>query len=344
MSNRILAKISGFSNLLIFFLEIVFMIYQLFFNKRRLLITALVSGGLLLTFNAWSLDWDCKLEQLGTKKTTGIFYQIKTKERPTSFLFGTMHIGTPKFSELPIAVKTAISQSRIYLTESPIGNEARENVKFMTNLEEGQTLSAILRPDVYEKYQAWLNRLKVPKETQLKMEGWHPTLIIGFLYKNPSETEGLERLDVAMLRLATSQSLEIRSVENSIEWRHGRKSMTNEDWSNLLNEILDEEKCLSCEKERLLYTRCTLELVRTGDTEGLFSLQEKFLSSRPGENIENEKTVGGRNQHQANNIDKLIQQQAKPMFFTVGAAHIGGPLGVVQRLRDMGYVVEQIKE
>lgn len=320
------------------------MIHQFFNSKRKLFASGLVLGGLLLSINARSFELDCKLEQLYTQKTIGILYQIKSDTRPSSFLFGTMHIGTPKFSELPITVKTAISQSRIYLTESPIGNEARENIRLMTLLEEGQTLRDILRSDVYEKYQAWLDRLEVPKETRLKMEVWHPTLLIGFLYRHPPETEGVERLDVKMLKMAVTQSLEIMSVENSNEWRRGRKSMTNEDWSNLLNEILEENKCSSCEKERLLYTRCTLELVRTGDSEGLFYLQEKFLSSRPGENIENEKIVGGRNQHQASNIDKLIQQQAKPMFFTVGAAHIGGPLGVVQRLRDMGYIVEQVKE
>jgi uncharacterized protein YbaP (TraB family) len=320
------------------------MIFQSFRCTRKLLTFAFILGGLLPTFNAWSLDLDCKLEQLYTQKNTGILYQIKSETLPTSFLFGTMHIGTPRFSELPIAVKNAIKQSQVYLTESPIGNEARENIKLMTLLEKGQTLRSMLRPDVYEKYQAWLNRLKLPNETQLKMEGWHPTLLIGFLYRHPPETEGLERLDEMMLRAAVSQSLEIMSVENSNEWKSGRKSMTNEDWSILLNEILEENKCSSCEKERLLYSRCILELVRTGNAEGLFSLQEKFLFSRPGENIENEKIVIGRNQHQANNIDKLIKQQAKPMFFTIGAGHIGGPLGVVQRLRDKGYIVEQVKE
>jgi uncharacterized protein YbaP (TraB family) len=320
------------------------MIFHLFGSTRKLLANTLLLGSLLLTFNAWSLDVDCKLEVLYSQKTTGVLYQIKSEALPTSFLFGTMHIGTPRFSDLPIAAKNAINQSQVYLTESPIGNEARENIRLMTFLEKGQTLRAMLRPDVYEKYQAWLKLLEMRTETQLQMEGWHPTLLVGFLSGRPPETDGLERLDEKMLKFAVSQSLEIMSVENSIEWKSGRKSMTNEDWSNVLNESLDEYKCSSCKKERLLYTRCTLELVRTGNAEGLFSLEKKFLSSRPGENIENEKTVVGRNQHQADNIDKLIKQQAKPMFFTVGAGHIGGPLGVVQRLRDKGYIVEKIKE
>jgi uncharacterized protein YbaP (TraB family) len=146
-----------------------------------------------------------------------------------------------------------------------------------------------------------------------------------------------------MLKVAVGQSLEIMSVESSHEWRQARNSMTNEDWSNVLNEALEQETCTTCQKESLHYVRCSLEFVRTGKVDELFSLQAKFLSSRPAAKVEKEKTSYARNQHQANNIIKLLQQQAKPMFFTVGAEHIGGPQGIVQRLRDKGYSVEQVK-
>lgn len=319
------------------------MISQLFSSSRKLLTSILMFGGLFLTFNVWSSDLACDLEQLYSQKTTGILYQIKSETMPTSFLFGTMHIGTPKFQELPQTVKSSISQSQVYLTESPIGNEAMENVKTMLYLQEGKTLRAILRDDVYEKYQAWLNRLNITKEMQEKMEGWSPLNIGSILFSGLPETKGLERLDVMMLEVAIEQSLQIMSVENSQDWGQGLKSLTNEDWSNLFNEMLEEERCPSCEKERLLYIRCSLELARIGRTEELFSAQKKYLSSRPGEKNYHEKTAIARNKHQANNINKLIKEQAKPMFFTVGSSHIGGPLGIVQRLRDMGYIVEQVK-
>jgi uncharacterized protein YbaP (TraB family) len=319
------------------------MITQLFSSSRKLLTSILMLGGLFLPFNAWSSDLACDLEYLYSQKTTGILYQIKSKAMPTSFLFGTMHIGTPKFQELPETVKNAISQSQVYLTESPIGIEAMENVKSMLYLQEGKTLRTTLRDDVYAKYQAWLNRLKVTKEMQEKMEGWSPLNIGSIFFSGLPETKGLERLDVMMLKVATEQSLEIMSVENSQEWGQALKSLTNEDWSNLFNEMLEDEKCASCEKERLLYIRCSLELTRIGRTEEFFSAQIKYLSNRPGERNYHEKTSTSRNKHQATNINKLIQEQAKPMFFTVGASHILGPLGVVQRLRDMGYIIEKVK-
>jgi uncharacterized protein YbaP (TraB family) len=319
------------------------MIYQRFSRARRLRTSAFILVGMLLTFNARSSDLDCNLEHLYSQKTTGILYQIKSDAKPTSYLFGTMHIGTPNFRELPITVKDAMRQSQIYLTESPTGSEALENIKLMTHLQEGKTLRTILRDDVYEKYQAWLNRTKVTKEMQEHLEGWSP-LKFGYLFfRGLPETKGLDRLDEIMLDMAISQSLEIMSVENSYEWGQGLKSLTNEDWSNLFNEMLEDESCPSCKKERLFYIRCTLELVRIGKAEELFSTQQKFLSSRPGERNYYEKTSTSRNKHQANNINKLINEQVNPMFFTVGATHIVGPLGIVQRLRDMGYIVEQIK-
>jgi uncharacterized protein YbaP (TraB family) len=316
---------------------------QLLSNTRKLLSSLFILGGLLFAFNASSFELDCKLEQLYSQKSTGILYQIKSDSMPTSFLFGTMHAGYSKFQELPETVKNAMSQSQIYLTESPIGNEARANINSLLYLEEGQTLSAILRHDVYEKYKAWLNRIKAPIELQEKMERWTPAYIVGLISSLPSEIKSLERFDVMMLKVAVGQSLEIMSVENSYEWRQGLNNMTNEDWSNVLKEALEVDTCPICEKESLHYIRCSLEFVRTGNAAELFSLQEKFLSSRPAAKVEKEKTIYARNQHQANNIIKLLRQQAKSMFFTVGADHIGGPQGVVQRLRDKGYVVEQVK-
>lgn len=298
---------------------------------------------LLFASESWSISLDCQLDGLVDKKSTGILYRIKRPNAPDAFLFGTMHIGYRNFQVPPESVLNALKNAAIYVTESPIRGEARKNVTQMLYLDNGQSLKKMLSETTYEEYQTWLHRIGVSTVQQAAMDKWSPFHIMNLLEYQHPETKDIRRLDESMLQEAIRNNSEIAFVESSDELMSGFNSITNEEWDNLMNAALEEDKCVKCRKERLHYTKCILEFVRTGDADGLLELQEKFLLGRSAEKNSEEKIIYSRNEHQANNIGQLLLSRKEPMFISIGAAHIGGKLGVVQRLRSKGFELDQLK-
>ncbi len=274
---------------------------------------------------------------------SGMLYTIKSSASAESYLYGTLHAGFRKLHALPDTAMQALSKSRkLYLESLWTDEELLKNRIDMQNLPAGKTLQSVLDKKTYARFQQHLDILRVTNETRLSFDKMAPAAALSFFTPRAPELDDSAPIDDLLVTAARSIGLEIDGLETKSEAIAGWKSISNEDWSAYAAEILDTSLCHACAEERTALLSCMTEFVRLGKTSELFSMYEKFNATHPAQAVVLQKMTFSRNLAMAEKIGDLLQQQ-QPVFIAIGALHIGGQIGVVSRLRKMGYSVEQIK-
>lgn len=279
-----------------------------------------------------------------TDKYPGILYSIKGKTSVTSYLFGTIHLGHCSLKELPSSTLLALSQSRKLYREVDMNSVALDDrsAGLLIFFPDGKTLRSTLSERAYKRLQAHYDLLALSTEMRDSKDKQTPNFAVSFIEQRSAGFNNSPSFDHLLEQFAFNASMEISGIETFAETTQGYLSISDEEWSAYVEEILDIALCSSCIKERTFLTENTVTRVRAGDTEGLFSMYSKFFSTRPAQAVTNQKIIFSRNQRMAEKISDVVKK-GEPVFISIGALHLGGDIGVVQRLRNMGYSVEQIK-
>lgn len=273
----------------------------------------------------------------------GILYSIKSSAAHESYLFGSLHVGLRKLHILPeTALRALLNAKKFYLESLWTDDEVLANRLAMWYLPDGKTLKAVLNKSTYARLQKHLDVLKVSNETRFSFERQTPAAAFSFFAPRSPELDGSDSLDDLLVTAARDAKLNIDGLETQREGMAGLQSISEDDWSAYANDMLDIGLCHACAEERTALITCMAEFVRLGKADELFSMYENFNLTHPAQATILQKTAFSRNPRMAEEIALLIEK-GQPVFISIGALHMGGDIGVVNRLRKMGYSVEQIK-
>ncbi len=267
------------------------------------------------------------------KKYGSLLWEITGNgmEKP-SYLFGTMHVSSKMAFHLSDSFYDAIQQCDVVaLEQNPYYwqqdmvrmNEAEQNIKRYQRNGANQYLNErSFQPDNYE------NRLAEALTDQ-------PMVVNGLLYRSSQAQEDYEEntyLDLYIYQTGKklgkqaagvedyygSQRIVFEAYEDAMQDRNRKKRDTNGE------SLYDIEK-----KIQLAY--------RQGDLDLLDSL-EQFEYDSPAFL---EKFLYRRNEIQAHSIDTILKRHS--LFAGVGAAHLPGPRGVIELLRQKGYHLRPVQ-
>lgn len=289
----------------------------------------------------------CNIEQLQRRETTGMLFAVKENKQILAYLFGSIHIGYEPIKKLPKPVEVALSQSKKYYVEwhPDDDKKSRQEADLIFPDKGVRNLKTVLNAENYKILSAHLDQLNMSPEARASAESLHPNkLIPDLIDPDPPELKKSTPLDHLLLMSVLMHGQELGGIETTQEHWLPIAAITTDEQINLLAaESLKELSCNTCRKGRAQLSLCTLELTRLGEADQLVAILEKFNDSRPIAKAHMGTVVNARNAGMTKKIASLLRKE--PTFFVnIGSLHLGGKLGVLQGLRDLGYTVEKVTE
>jgi len=261
-----------------------------------------------------------------------------------SFLYGTMHVPDPRVTVRPDVVHEALAASDQFFTEIPMdpATQAEASAAFM--LPAGQTLSALLPAELYQRADAYLKTkgYAIMFFEQMKVYGLI-TIISVIDYLQDLLTQ--KPLDAILYQEALSQGQEVGALETIEEQMGVFEAFTVKEQIQLLEDSLDHLEKLQSRDPELSPVQQLLEAYVAGDAERLTGLMYEYID--PDDPL-GQKFIRlllvERNARMADRIDAVLEESPDAVhFFAVGALHYPLADGILSRLRRKGYRVQRLE-
>ncbi|GGG28869.1 TraB/GumN family protein [Hymenobacter glacieicola] len=243
-----------------------------------------------------------------------------------SYLYGTIHLICPQDLRITEPVKRAFTSTRQLMLELDLDSPTLlQDMKAGMKMNDGQTLHKLLSAADYARVSSYLKDkagIPIAQVSMLK-----PFIVSSLLYSNLLNCTPAS-YETSFVKLAQEQHKEIRGLETVQEQMGFFDKIPYAVQSQLLADLVGREAEAQQEFQLLvaLYKAQKIEELRAVTSASAFSF--------PGYA---EMLLDERNQHW---VASIAQQAAgQPTFFAVGAAHLGGPKGLLALLRQQGYQV-----
>jgi uncharacterized protein YbaP (TraB family) len=202
-------------------------------------------------------------------------------------------------------------------------------------LPEGRTLQSQVGAGTWAKLEAYTKSSGVPMAMFTQMEPWFVALVISVTEMQRMGLNPDQGLDHHMITLAATAGKPTAGLETAAEQFAAFDSMTREEQEQALLETLDEAADFQTQMRSLH------ALWRNGDAAGLYDrmgadLREKYPRLYRRINVE-------RNDKWVPKLRVLLDGEKRDdTLVVVGALHLLGGDGVVEKLRKAGYKVERL--
>ena len=262
---------------------------------------------------------------------------IVTSPTSTVYLAGSYHILRSSDYPLPPEFEAAYRQSAKIVFEVPPGAmeepEVRARLAGMAIYEDGGTLQQHLTPRTYGKVEAFCRERGYPLTQFQSLRPWMLAMTLMILEMQRlglQPTGGVDEFFDTKARQDGKTIEGLETVDEQIQFL------------TLLDRGMDDELVIQTvgELEQLNAKLTALVNVwKTGDERGLAEL---FLKELKGYPRLYRVLIVERNQRWLKRVEGYLTQPARVMVI-VGAAHLAGPDGLLDALRQRGYTVAKLR-
>lgn len=145
-------------------------------------------------------------------------------------------------------------------------------------------------------------------------------------------------IDAALLDVAKQRRLPVRSIENADALAHAASRMSHDEWDDYIRKSLNMAQCKECLREFAKHT--ALQYGPNSDYEYAYrEVAVAFVSDKALFGYFDRLTLSARNPGLVRNIDDRALNRSECDVVAIGAAHLGGPDGVVSLLKKLGATV-----
>ncbi len=239
-----------------------------------------------------------------------------------SWLFGTIHLGIDAERELPKEVWDAFNASDCFVMEANPADITMSEVAKFAYLPDGQRLSKLVKPDIYDRLKKKLNGT-IPESLLDKSQPW----FVSILLLRSGHSQNLS-MDAAMLARAKQNGKQIYFLE---DWRDAIKDLAAVTSANDLTEMLKNEGQLEKELDELI------ETYRSGEEEKIVQILERLYGNTKSNRAKMHRLIDGRNLKWMPPLTAAIAKGN--CFVAVGAGHYLGDKSLKVLLGDAGWVV-----
>lgn len=265
-------------------------------------------------------------------KESSLLWKIEGQgiDKP-SYLFGTMHLIEKEYFLFPDKLEKIIKKSDQVVMEIA-GEPSQAEALKMVMLKEGSFF------DYFNKEQTdsilnWAKKELNMDETAFRatMNKMKPFVVVQMatLMQFMGKTESYEK---TIENIANESKIEIKGFETAQEQMAIFDNMTKEQQTEMVMEgIRDTGKSLEVVKSmEKMYVRQNVDslYLMVQEDGGILSQEQAILLDNRNENW----------------IPKIVEMVAdKKTFIAVGAAHLGGPNGVIRLLQEKGYILTPVE-
>lgn len=276
-----------------------------------------------------------------TENSGPLLWRIERAGRPTSYLFGTVHLTDERVTKLSPAVEQALGQSKtVALEVSDISEKATATVIAqsapLVMFTDGRRLDGLLSGTEYDTVKRIISRSGMPSDLAALFKPWIVTMIMSVSdCERTSIQQGARVLDMKIAEIGKARGLQVVGLETIPEQLQAlaavpepqqldmlRASLKFADRTNDMMETLVQLYLDRKISAALPFQIAVAKQVGIGN-EAFAGFQEKLLTER---NIKMRATA-----------EPLLEQGG--VFIAIGALHLPGKQGLVALLREGGYTV-----
>ncbi|EKF18960.1 TraB/GumN family protein [Nitratireductor pacificus] len=278
-----------------------------------------------------------------TPNGKGLLWRVEKDGVAPSYLFGTMHMSDPRIVDLPDAAQVAFDAAERVVIETTdiLDQKAMAAAMFqrpdLTMFTGDETLADHLSQDDRTVVENALAERGVPFASVRKMKPWMLIALVALPACEVARKDaGLSVLDVKLAQEAQANGKELLGLESAVEQLSAMASLPMEMHARGLVETL----ALGDRLDDVMETMVALYL--EGET-GMFwpLIRAAFPDQDAGEAdyaAFDQAMVRARNGVMAERAMPILERGNA--FIAVGALHLPGAEGLVERLRRAGYSVE----
>ena len=265
-----------------------------------------------------------------SKFDKGLLWKIEAPGVAPSYLFGTIHSDDPRVTVLPAPVAKAFDGSKRFVMEALIDGDGLARMAQAMYFNDGRTLEQVVGKPLYAQTLKALAAHGASIEGVEKQKPWAVMMVLSM----PRAKTG-RYLDLILEERAAQQDKPVSGLETLDEQIAVFNDLPLPDQVALLEEAVRSQAESDEEFEGLLKAYLARDLA---------TLAELSMQHKPGEEqlyrTVMDRLLTKRNARMAGRMRPFLDKGAS--FIAVGAAHLPGTTGLLNRIEKAGYRVTSV--
>ena len=257
----------------------------------------------------------------------GLVWRVTAPSGASSVVLGTMHVADPRVDAMLDVVRGELDSSRQFVMEVVLDAAALGDLQMAMRLPAGSTLRDIVGDGLFELTAARLSQYGIARDQALVMKPWAAFTALSM----PAHSRGLP-LDMNLMLHAQAAGKSVSGLETVSEQIAVFESLAIAAQLDMLREVSCHHDVLQAEIETLV-TRYDAR-----DLAGIMALSMQHVDAADEAFLE--VLLWERNVRMVARMTDLLD--AGDAFIAVGALHLVGPRGILERLDKLGYSVGRI--
>jgi len=264
----------------------------------------------------------------GQAAEKGLLWKVEAPNGKVSYLFGTMHSDDPRVNDFSPALLKALSDTDAFMMETLPPTDP--SIYYLKN----QSLRELLTEPELQQVTSLADTHAMDTDTAIHMKPW----LLAMVFDLPKPQSPFTQ-DVQLFAKAQEQSKKILGLEDTEEHFGMLDSFSQEDQLTMLRAVLKRKQE---EKEKDFESLLNAYLAE--DSDKIAGLDEKITGGILSKELWARmriKLIDERNVRMAERIAQQANENS--VFVAVGAAHLAGSGGLVERLRAAGFKLSVIQ-
>ena len=288
----------------------------------------------LLLFSVWQNSIAESVDKLGILHPNGLLWKIEKQGISNSYLYGTMHVGDPRVTNLSREVEQAFKQADHFAMEVLMNFQAMGVITSASFFNDGRTLKGVMGHIEYKRLTNLINkRIFISEDVINNMKPWAVLMLL--MMPVDQQTQGSSALDMVLYRRASQRNMKLTGLETAQEQVSVFDSMSIQDQLWMLNRSIKEIETTDAQMPEMLDAYVSRDLAKLVQIQQSFMYEDSDIDDRFMYQL-----LDVRNVRMADRMSPILE--TGDAFIAIGALHLPGESGVLHLLEQQGYKVTSI--
>lgn len=252
----------------------------------------------------------------------GLLWQVQSPEGKVSYLLGTIHADDTRVTDFSPSLLDAFSKTEVFMMESlPPRNPSIFLMK-------SGNVAELLTEKEFDQVRELADFHSMHIEAAMKMKPW----LLAVIFDLP-KPKSMYSMDELLMAKAEEQNKIVLGLESTQAHFSVLDSISQDEQMVMLKAVLNRTQ-----DEKLRDYEALVSTYQSGDLDKIASLDDSITGQMLPQALWEKmriKLIDERNQGMANGM--IAQAKDKSVFVAMGASHLAGKDGVINRLRQAGY-------